>query len=570
MNNERLINVRDIVYILHKHRKLIFTLAIVSVIIGAGLTAINYYISGTEEVNQVTASFAVVAENSRGTYTSNNSDPSSQDIYLAEDMVDSVIYVCTSEAVLGQVVTNLGLFGVTADSISAALTITQYKQTQILELSLLWPYPNEGVNILTEITNVAPDILVKTLGLGSVTVVNPAKVKTVTNKVNVKYLAFAVVGAVGAGLLYSLAGLYIHPTLVDTKSVRRLFELETLTELPHDELVESSAGYLSALDAKASSGYYRDCIDRAIHILNYKLKGDDTCLFVTSSMAGEGKTAVVAHLGMSFAEMGKRVLLVDLDLQNPSLSGMFMCRTEYEHSLNAAVNDEIPAKDAIVTLAKNLDFMPSRLEKKRMMIDQRLGDIINAVKGDYDLVLIDTSPVGQVADTMQTSMIAHKAIYVIRYDAVWVDTIQENIDRLRRSGTDILGCVINAVDSSGKTAYNYKKSGGNYGGYYHSSRQMPKGEPDEQPDDEAHEYNRSSYNIPSEPLSDHSPQGDSDTYAQEPEQVRTRAYADYSGTYEPQKPEKKKFGFSGFGKKKSEPKTKPVKANTAKNKRSKH
>lgn len=470
MDNGRTIKIKDLVYMLRKHKKVIFLLVMLAAVLGIGLTALSYYLSGAETVNKVTASFAVVAENSRGNYSSNNSDPQSQDIYLAENMVDSVIYVCTSDTVLEQVVSNLGLFGVTAESIRKALTISQYKTTQIIELTLYWQYPNEGVNILTEITNVAPDILVKTLGLGSVTVVNKAKVVTVEKQLNLRYLTGIVVIAVAIGLVYSFAALYIHPTLVDTKEIRRLFGLDTLTELPHDELVARSEGRLSALDVKASSSIYRDSVDRAIHILNYTLQGQKECqcLFVTSSMAGEGKTGIVAYLGVGFARMGKRVLLIDLDVQNPSLSGMFLHKPQYEHSLNAAINDDIPAGEAIVPLERNLDLVPTRLERNRIMIDQRLGDIINLLKKDYDLVLIDTAPVGQVADTMQTSQITDKALYVIRYDTVWLDAIQDNIERLQKAGTKILGCIVNDVDESGHTDYRYRNYG--YGTEYHSTR----------------------------------------------------------------------------------------------------
>ena len=269
MDNGRKIKVKDLVYMLRKQRKVILLLVVLATVLGIGLTALSYYLSGTETINKITASFAVVAENGRGNYSSNNSTPQSQDIYLAENMVESVMYVCTSDTVLDQVVSNLGLFGVTADSIRNALTITQYKTTQIIELTFYWQYPNEGVNILTEITNVAPDILVKTLGLGSVTVVNQAKVAMVEQRPNIRYLTGAIVIAIAVGLIYSFSSLYIHPTLVDTKEVHRLFELDELTELPHDALISHSGGRLSALDAKASSNLYRDSIDREIHILNY-------------------------------------------------------------------------------------------------------------------------------------------------------------------------------------------------------------------------------------------------------------------------------------------------------------
>ena len=107
MDNGRTIKVKDLVYMLRKQRKVILLLVVLATVLGIGLTALSYYMSGTETINKITASFAVVAENGRGNYSSNNPTPQSQDIYLAENMVESVMYVCTSDTVLDQVVSNL-------------------------------------------------------------------------------------------------------------------------------------------------------------------------------------------------------------------------------------------------------------------------------------------------------------------------------------------------------------------------------------------------------------------------------------------------------------------------------
>ena len=177
-DKEQGIRIDDILYVVLKHHKAMFSLAVLGLLVGL-LVSFAYYVRGLSRVEYyVTASIAVTSTNQDGLFSANSSDPNASDIHLAEDITDAVIYVCKSDTTLNAASERLQLIGVSADDTKPKLTLSQYEKTQIIEMTLVWDNAEEGMMILNAITDVVPDILISTLKLGDVSVVNPPKVST--------------------------------------------------------------------------------------------------------------------------------------------------------------------------------------------------------------------------------------------------------------------------------------------------------------------------------------------------------------------------------------------------------
>ena len=435
MENQRAIKITDFVYTVHKYRNPLVLLVAAAFFCGVGLMFLSRYRADAKKLSKITASFAVTAENSHGGYSANHAEPQSQDIYLAENLADAVMYVCTSDALAATVRSNLGLPDAIVREIRPNLSIRQYKKTQIIELSLCWPDPEEGVSILTAFTDAVPDILVRVLGLGSISVVNEPKAVPLERQWHLEYPAAGVIFAVAAGFAFILSRLCVHPTLVNPSGAPRLFGLETLAEVP--------------LDSAVTARLYQNSINGAAYRLINAFHGMPTVLLITSAMPDEGKTQITASLGARLANLGKRVLLVDLNTENPGLSKELSHQAEYKHSLYAAYQGEIPLQEAVFSLASNLDLLPSMPEGDKLPIDEHLREMIDTLRRDYDYVLLDTASVGQDADTLQIGQMADSAVFVIRHDLVWADVIQSCIGILRGSGVDIVGSIVNGISEYG-------------------------------------------------------------------------------------------------------------------------
>ena len=435
MENQRTIKVSDFVYAVRKYRNPLVLLVAAAFFCGVGLMFLSRYRADAKKLSKITASFAVTAENSQGGYSANRTEPQSQDIYLAENLADAVMYVCTSDALAATVRSNLGLPDAIVQEVRSNLSIRQYKKTQIIELSLCWPDPEEGISILTAFMDAVPDILVRVLGLGSISVVNEPKAAPVERQWHLEYPAVGVIFAVAAGFVFILSRLCVHPTLVNPSGASRLFGLETLAEVP--------------LDSMVTERLYQNSINGAAYRLINAFHRMQAVLLITSAMPDEGKTKITASLGARLANLGKRVLLIDLNMENPSLSKEFSHQAEYRHSLNAAYRGEIPLQEAVCSVTSNLDFIPSLPENGALLIDEHLREMIGALKRNYDYVLLDTASVGQNADTLQIGQMADSAVFVIRHDLVWVDVIQSCIGILRSSGVDIVGSIVNGISEYG-------------------------------------------------------------------------------------------------------------------------
>lgn len=154
------LRIGDILFALRKRLILIVACTIVGLAIGIMLGLVSYLRGEMSKQYLITTSIAVTSQNANGLFTSSNQSPGSTDVHLAEDMVDSVMYVIRSDRTLNAAVEKMNLIGVSAKDIYSNLKVTQYNSTQIIELNLYWRSAQEGISILDAINSVLPNILI--------------------------------------------------------------------------------------------------------------------------------------------------------------------------------------------------------------------------------------------------------------------------------------------------------------------------------------------------------------------------------------------------------------------------
>lgn len=472
VNNEQVIRLDDIFYILMKHYKTIIGSVIIGLVVGV-LVSFALFVKGISQVEyNVSASIAVTSTDANGLFSSNSSNPNSSDIHLAEDITDAVIYVCKSDVTLNAAAERLQLIGVTADDIRPHLTLSQYEDTQIIEMKLTWENEEEGKLILEAITDVVPDILINTLKIGDVSVVNPPKVKADgTSIINIKIIAIcAILGAFICAGIYLLK-FFIHPTYLHSEDIKDNCNLELIGKIPGDQ-----AYFANKVNSSSNAGYsvVQEHFSACAHVLLYRLKDvDNVCVYLTSSASQEGKTTVAANLGCALADLGFKTLLLDMDVRNPSLASKFIYDKDDKHTLNAVYRGDVEFEDAVISINFDLDILPTKLEDTRIRIDTKMMEIISSAKKNYDFVIMDTAPVGQVADSMNLNQVADSAIFVVRQDMVWINTVSESIERLRKSGVELLGVIMNDT-KGGSTDYYYSNYEGNVYTEIHQKKKKKK------------------------------------------------------------------------------------------------
>ena len=458
------VRVSDLLFALQKRWMVIVALSLVGLTFGLILSAMTVVQSSYQSYN-INGSFAITSKNMDGQYVGGYNAPNVNDFHLAEDMVDAVRYVLRSERVLNEVVNDNELLGYTIAQIRNAITVTQYNSTQILEMRLTWRNAEEGLAVWRGILHHASDILPETLQLGSLEIINEptAELIGVVGGGNNKVVVLTLLGF-AAGVGFAIVELLMHPTLNNVRDVETLFGLETIGVIPRDNAYYKRKDSIMTRSDVGNSLVVQN-FSAAAYILRNRLgtREGHQCFYVTSAIAGEGKTTVAANLAIQLSDMEHKVLLIDFDTRNPNLGALFLNKVDYEHSLNALYRGDVKAEEAITTLSGYLDILPSVLEHNAINVDNMLIELVEDLKQRYEYVIMDAPPVGVVSGTLSLNQVADSVLFVIGYDESSLPEIQSSLEKLDKAGTRVLGCVVNAVTSGralsvNQTAEDYKKN----------------------------------------------------------------------------------------------------------------
>ena len=192
---------------------------------------------------------------------------------------------------------------------------------------------------------------------------------------------------------------------------------------------------------------------------------------VTSAAPNEGKSTISLALAMAVCAKGKRCLLVEGDLRRRSLCAVL--RAHPKHGLHAVLRGDASLRETVVnTDYKNLHFLdaePGIPNPEEILSSQRFAELLEALKSEYDLIVIDTTPVGAFPDALLASRVADGTIMVIREGSTDKRAALLAVDQLRGAGARLLGTAINFQTKAGGGSYGYY----GYYGYYYEEKQVP-------------------------------------------------------------------------------------------------
>ncbi len=199
---------------------------------------------------------------------------------------------------------------------------------------------------------------------------------------------------------------------------------------------------------------------------------DAKVLLVSSSIPREGKTSVVSNLGIALSEAGQRVVIVDADFYRPALSRIFSVKSEI--NLLQLLRDEVPVAGYDIesicapTGFPGLYILPSEttgVENPALVYSPRLPELLERLRHEFDLVLVDAPPILYPADTRVISQMVDGAVVVIRARSTEKQVIRTAISALYEDGVPIVGTILNdwvpTAQSSGMNYYSSYYSQGN-------------------------------------------------------------------------------------------------------------
>ena len=438
---KRGVRVSDIFYYLIKGRRIIALCALVGLILGVIFSGVSFIRGEMSKEYRIDCSIAISAQTKGGLFSSNLKNPSLDDVHLAEDMSDSVMYVLKSERLLATAIEQANLTGVSVASIRNNLTLSQYNETQIIEVSLYWRSDVEGIRILEAITSVANDTLLDTIKVGNISVINAPKASYIIGgNISASTWIMAAFAGFAVGAIICILKLLIMPTFTSRHDLEYILGIEVLGTVVQERKFNTDVPF-----AEKGTQIRKD-ISSLVYILANRM---ERCgrkkLYLTSTGHQEGRTRLAVNIAEQLAHSGKKTLLVDCDFKNPQLSALFADSFSYENSLNALYNGEADCIDAITHITGCLYLLPAMLDSEPLIMNDALLHVVSEACEGYDYVVIDAAPIGDDAEVMNLNRIADTAVFVLRYDQEEVKDIENAVKRLRESGMQSIGCIINGI-----------------------------------------------------------------------------------------------------------------------------
>ena len=253
-------------------------------------------------------------------------------------------------------------------------------------------------------------------------------------------------------------------------------DVQKLTKLPivadvavASESVKTAAGIV----VHENQNNLTDEIFRSMRAnIQFMLKGDEKVILFTSTTSGEGKTFNAANLAVSFALLGKKVILLGLDIRKPALGRLFGIKDRTSGITNLLTKDSVTLQDLQKQISQsgvndNLDLImagPTPPNPTELLARKNLGEIISLLRQEYDYVILDTAPIGLVSDTLQIGKYADVTAYVCRADYTPKSSFGLVNEMAREKKLPNICIILNGVDMS-KKKYGYYYGYGKYGRY---------------------------------------------------------------------------------------------------------
>ncbi len=395
----------------------------------------------------------------------------------AEVMTENLSIIIDSDILQTRVCRDLGL-----DYFDAEVSVSTVPSSNLMNVTVKATSPRlayEGINSIMTISQVLcnemlEDIYIQVIQSPSVPTV-PSNFNNLSNTMKTG----AVLGGVLALLAFALLS-FSRDTIKTENEMTSKIDAKLLGSVSHERKYKTLAALLKRTrcslcitNTTLSFNYTESVRMTSTRVRKAMDKENAKTVLITSVTENEGKSTVAANLALSLAQEGKKVLLLDCDFRKPAQFKIFeMSATAYRRSdLAFAIHKGTPIQPVPIGANKNLKVVFSYRSRGGVMTQvglENLKALLECLKDSADYVVLDTAPMGLVAETEAIADLVDATVLVVEQDAVEACYINDAIDQLQQTSSTLLGCVYNNV-RQGLTGY-IKAYGAGYGygyGYGH-------------------------------------------------------------------------------------------------------
>lgn len=386
----------------------------------------------------------------------------------AEQMAKTFPYILTSSALTDLVREELGITAV------PSITASTVENTNIFTLAVTSNDAQLAYDVLNAAITYYPQVAEYVVGPTQMTLLDESGIPTQPiNQPNYLHTALrgAVVGSIAWVVILILAA-FARSTIHNEDQLKKMMNLPCLGLLPKAKGYgkRRKSNYPLMIHDEELLGFAESMRMLRIRVEKELRSRGKKVLLVSSAIPGEGKTTVAANLAIALARAGKKTLLLDCDLRNPSVGKVFGQKTTV--GLAEYLQGKASTKEMFQCPIDGIQLIvvyggKSTKEAAELISKEAAKEFMDTTREVFDYVIIDTPPCSMMVDAMEAAELADCALLTIRQDYAPKDRILEGAQNLTESGLEVIGCVLNGVEKrimSG--SYGYRSYGYHYRGAY--------------------------------------------------------------------------------------------------------
>ncbi len=352
-------------------------------------------------------------------------------------------------------------------------------QTNIMSLSVTSDSPMKAYEALNKVLDTYPVFTKNYISRVVIKPLNIAQVPTMpinTSSANTLAMEGFGVGAVAMILLYAVKS-FFKDTIKKETDIEKKLNIKKLVSIPRQkkkftfkEKLKGTKKSLSLMNPVIGFAF-REAFKKLRRLIVSDARNNNRKIYsVTSSLENEGKTTIAVNLALDLGKMDYKVLLIDADLRKPAVPKFLQKPIPKGETVIDFLMGHCRLSDAYhydeilkVTIMGCGKGTPRANE---LITGEKMKYLLDTARKDFDYVVMDTPPLGFVADAEDIIKISDAVMLVVRRDIATAITINDSIDLMLDTGMPVLGCVYNDAETvalTGGTQYGKYTYG--YGGY---------------------------------------------------------------------------------------------------------
>ena len=400
-----------------------------------------------------TSTTIVLAKSDQGNTT--NDTITQTDLSINQKLVSTYRQILKSKLVVQQVIDDLDL-DVDYSSLSKRIDVQSIEDTEILKVTVTDESAEDATEIANKLSKVFGDEVSKIYKINNVSIIDtaevptePSNINTIKNVVIVSLIGFVV----SSGIVFII--FYFDDIIRDTETLEKESGLPILSKIFKDnsniELIVNEKP-----NAAASEGIRNLRTSLQFSSVDEKLK----TILVTSSVPSDGKSFISANLAVSFAQAGKRTLLIDCDLRKGRQHKIFNISGN-EGLSNLLIEDVKNCSNYIFkTKVNNLFLMPRGTfppNPSELLNSKKNRLLIETLQKHFEIIILDGAPVSGLSDSLILSSLVDKTILVSSINHTPKTELSNARKALAGVSANIAGVVANRVvaKKGGSGSYYY-------------------------------------------------------------------------------------------------------------------